>query len=290
MTSFKNSGWLLWAASLALSPSLAAEAVAGGTTDSVTASTRKVPVLSDFTPAQIDRGDVLSYLNQVAKNNSDSFTTNPSRRGTAGCSLSNLRIRREWRTLNKPERKSYIAAVKCLRTKPSLLDPVAFPGSKSLFDDFVAIHLVQTLNIHLSVSFSFTSTLSTSHAIAPNTHLSKRQPSSPGTDTSHTPTRKGFATTVAIQASLKFHVPPPSATTHNYMCQANSRLRNLQAPSPTGNGASTSTTQPHPPSLTAPIPLSAATGNTSPTRAWSSPNPSTPQPSSPSLPDPAAAA
>jgi hypothetical protein len=25
------------------------------------------------------------------------------------------------------------------------------PGAKSLFDDFVAIHLMQTMNIHLSV-------------------------------------------------------------------------------------------------------------------------------------------
>jgi hypothetical protein len=55
------------------------------------------------------------------------------------------------RTLSKAQRLSYIAAVKCLREKPSLLDPVTFPGSKSLFDDFVAIHLMQTMNIHLSV-------------------------------------------------------------------------------------------------------------------------------------------
>jgi len=149
MASFKNSGWLLWAASLALSPALAAEAVAGA--DAVT-SARKIPLLSDFTRAQIDKGDVLSYLSQLAKTNSDSLTTKPGRRSAPACSLSNMRIRREWRTLSTTERKSYISAVKCLRTKPSLLDPVAFPGSKSLFDDFVAIHLVQTMNIHLSVS------------------------------------------------------------------------------------------------------------------------------------------
>ncbi len=57
------------------------------------------------------------------------------------------------RTLPKADRKAYIAAIKCLQTKPSLLDPATFPGSKSLFDDFVAIHLMQTLNIHLSGTF-----------------------------------------------------------------------------------------------------------------------------------------
>ena len=63
-----------------------------------------------------------------------------------GSSLMALR-----RTLSAKQRKEYIAAVQCLRTKPSTLDPVTTPGAKSLFDDFVAIHLMQTMNIHLSV-------------------------------------------------------------------------------------------------------------------------------------------
>lgn len=55
------------------------------------------------------------------------------------------------RTLSKAQRKKYIAAVLCLRTKPSRLDPTIFPASKSLYDDFVSIHLINTLYIHLSV-------------------------------------------------------------------------------------------------------------------------------------------
>jgi len=54
--------------------------------------------------------------------------------------------------MSKPERRSYISAVKCLRTKPSLLGTALYPAAKSLYDDFVIIHLQQTLNIHLTVS------------------------------------------------------------------------------------------------------------------------------------------
>lgn len=138
MTSFKQVSWLFWAVSLVFSPVLGAE---------------KVPQQKDFSSAQITKGDALSYLNSLAKNNTDSLISNPKLRRRGTCSPGNLRIRQEWRTLSKAQRKSYIAAVQCLRTKPSLLDPVAFPGSVSLFDDFVAIHLMQTLNIHLSGIF-----------------------------------------------------------------------------------------------------------------------------------------
>lgn len=36
--------------------------------------------------------------------------------------------------------------------KPTILPPGQVPGSKSLFDDFVAVHLNQTLFIHQTVS------------------------------------------------------------------------------------------------------------------------------------------
>lgn len=55
------------------------------------------------------------------------------------------------RTLSKAQRKSYIAAVKCVRDTPSILAPGVAAGSKSLFDDFVYVHMNQTLNIHFTV-------------------------------------------------------------------------------------------------------------------------------------------
>ena len=58
------------------------------------------------------------------------------------------------RTLSVADRKSYIAAVKCVQAKPSIYPPGAVPGSIGLFDDFVAVHLNQTPFIHLTVSSS----------------------------------------------------------------------------------------------------------------------------------------
>ncbi|KAH6847425.1 hypothetical protein B0I37DRAFT_144785 [Chaetomium sp. MPI-CAGE-AT-0009] len=113
-----------------------------------------VPKLSDFSPAQIENGEALSELGKLAYKNTDPKIRCKSPRAAANtCTPGKLRIRREWGSLSADQRKKYIAAVQCLRTKPSTLDPVTTPGAKSLFDDFVAIHLMQTMNIHLSGTF-----------------------------------------------------------------------------------------------------------------------------------------
>jgi tyrosinase len=36
--------------------------------------------------------------------------------------------------------------------KPSKLDQTRYPGAKTRYDDFVAVHMNQTLNIHGTVS------------------------------------------------------------------------------------------------------------------------------------------
>ncbi|VUC35833.1 unnamed protein product [Clonostachys rosea] len=69
------------------------------------------------------------------------------------CSWKNIRIRREWGTLSKKERKSYIDAVKCLQSKPARTPAEVAPGAKTRFDDYVATHINQTLNIHYTGSF-----------------------------------------------------------------------------------------------------------------------------------------
>lgn len=69
------------------------------------------------------------------------------------CNSKTLKVRQEWRTLSAPQKKNFIEAVKCVRAKPSLYPPGVVPGSKSLYDDFVAVHLNQTLFIHLTGTF-----------------------------------------------------------------------------------------------------------------------------------------
>ncbi len=57
------------------------------------------------------------------------------------------------RTLSAAQRKSYIAAVQCVQSTPSLFPPGQVAGAKHLYDDFVAIHINQTVFIHLSATF-----------------------------------------------------------------------------------------------------------------------------------------
>lgn len=55
------------------------------------------------------------------------------------------------RTLSKSQRKSYVAAVNCMKSAPPLHDTTELPTVKSLFDDFLAVHIFQTANIHNTV-------------------------------------------------------------------------------------------------------------------------------------------
>jgi hypothetical protein len=53
--------------------------------------------------------------------------------------------------LTSSQRTSYINAVLCLMKKPSKADPAFAPGSQNRYDDFVAVHINQTLTIHGTV-------------------------------------------------------------------------------------------------------------------------------------------
>jgi hypothetical protein len=50
--------------------------------------------------------------------------------------------------MSKPDRKAYIKAVQCLRALPAKSDQSWAPAAKTRFDDFVAIHVNQTMYIH----------------------------------------------------------------------------------------------------------------------------------------------
>ncbi|GKT93291.1 FAD binding domain-containing protein [Colletotrichum tofieldiae] len=69
------------------------------------------------------------------------------------CNLFNARIRRDWNSLSGSEKKAYTSAVNCLLTKPSKLRDDFAPGARSRYDDFVAVHINQTLGIHGTGNF-----------------------------------------------------------------------------------------------------------------------------------------
>jgi len=55
--------------------------------------------------------------------------------------------------LSSNQKKSYIAAVKCLQSKPALTPGSLVSGAKTRFDDFVATHINQTMSIHYTGNF-----------------------------------------------------------------------------------------------------------------------------------------
>jgi hypothetical protein len=79
------------------------------------------------------------------------------------------------------DRKAYIAAMLCIMEKPSKLDPTKFPGAKTRYDDFVVVHMNQTLNIHGTVCAG------SSRRCNLDAELVHREASSPGTATTPGP-------------------------------------------------------------------------------------------------------
>jgi hypothetical protein len=59
--------------------------------------------------------------------------------------------------LTKKQRKEYIAAVLCLQKKKGIVSRQEYPGVRSRYDDFVAVHANQTLTIHSTVMTAETS-------------------------------------------------------------------------------------------------------------------------------------
>ncbi|KAI0016289.1 hypothetical protein F4780DRAFT_696440 [Xylariomycetidae sp. FL0641] len=69
------------------------------------------------------------------------------------CTKENLLVRQEWGDLDAGKKKAYIDAVQCLTTSPSKLDSTQYPGAKTRYDDFVAVHINQTMSIHGTGNF-----------------------------------------------------------------------------------------------------------------------------------------
>ncbi|KAJ5287733.1 tyrosinase, partial [Penicillium angulare] len=70
-----------------------------------------------------------------------------------GCTLEELRIRRNWRAFSVEEKKAYIDSVLCLQSLPSRTPNELAKGARPRYDDFVATHINQTNIIHRSGIF-----------------------------------------------------------------------------------------------------------------------------------------
>ncbi|KAG8670861.1 hypothetical protein FPOAC2_04164 [Fusarium poae] len=103
---------------------------------------------------QSSASDLILSLNEKATSALEEAETQPTKRsGPKKCTIFNAAVRRDWKTLSKKDKKAYIDAVLCLREKPSKADPAFAPGARSRYDDFVAVHINQTLSIHGTGNF-----------------------------------------------------------------------------------------------------------------------------------------
>ncbi|KAI1127771.1 Di-copper centre-containing protein [Nemania abortiva] len=103
-------------------------------------------VLQDLNDQALDA--LQSQLNETLAANATEKRSSSSK-----CTLFNARVRRDWNTFTTAQKKAYIAAVKCLQSKPSIADPTFAPGARTRYDDFVAVHINQTLTIHGTGNF-----------------------------------------------------------------------------------------------------------------------------------------
>ncbi|KAK3387848.1 hypothetical protein B0H63DRAFT_542303 [Podospora didyma] len=101
-----------------------------------------------YVPASTIQTDVLATKALV---NLAAYSLHDS--NTKTCTLLNAAKRREWGSLSARERIAYTDAIKCLMNKPSHHTATEVPGAKSRYDDFVAVHMNQTLKIHGTANF-----------------------------------------------------------------------------------------------------------------------------------------
>ncbi|KUJ14989.1 Di-copper centre-containing protein [Mollisia scopiformis] len=64
-----------------------------------------------------------------------------------------VKVRKEWGSLTKTEKLSYISAVKCMQTLPPETNTTVVPGARSRHDDFIALHINMTRSVHLDGIF-----------------------------------------------------------------------------------------------------------------------------------------
>ncbi|KAI9929822.1 hypothetical protein ASPWEDRAFT_147128 [Aspergillus wentii DTO 134E9] len=69
------------------------------------------------------------------------------------CTLENAAVRREWGSLSPADRKKYTDAMLCLMSKPPRFSRDKVPGARNRYDDFVAVHINQTMTIHGTGNF-----------------------------------------------------------------------------------------------------------------------------------------
>ncbi|EFQ33949.1 hypothetical protein CGRA01v4_12430 [Colletotrichum graminicola] len=103
--------------------------------------------------APVEPAETYDLLADLTKQAMDALTESGAGSKRSDCNIFNARYRRDWASLSSTEKKEYISAVQCMLTSPSKSDPAFAPGARNRYDDFVAVHINQTVQIHGTGNF-----------------------------------------------------------------------------------------------------------------------------------------
>lgn len=94
-----------------------------------------------------------SFLSSVTAASLGRRTDKGGSGGYTGCTKENTEVRKDWASLDCKTRKAYTDATKCIIHQRSNLDRSTYPGAVNKFEDYAAIHIERSLNIHVSGFF-----------------------------------------------------------------------------------------------------------------------------------------
>lgn len=106
------------------------------------------PTTSSGTPSPNQPQPSQNPKPNSASPNVSSKATTPTSASANTCSV--IQIRKEWRSMDRSQQKSYLSAVKCLMTKPSILDT---SSNLRLYDDFESVHDRSRPMVHWTAQF-----------------------------------------------------------------------------------------------------------------------------------------
>lgn len=69
------------------------------------------------------------------------------------CTQENMKIRKDFDSMQPSERKAFTDAINCIRAQPSQLDPEVYPAAINRFFDYAVVHVNKTRTVHLDGFF-----------------------------------------------------------------------------------------------------------------------------------------
>ncbi|KAE8153500.1 hypothetical protein BDV25DRAFT_168743 [Aspergillus avenaceus] len=105
---------------------------------------------ADFTHEEIENGGALKRLARESLGN----IQHEHRRSQ--CRLEDAQVRKEWRELPQTARLEFIGAIQCLQDTPPTISAdlmEIYPGVKSRYDEFLAVHIQLVKHIHFTADF-----------------------------------------------------------------------------------------------------------------------------------------